>query len=48
MWSLEQGSVTLTILWEKLAEPQFYKDIPEKPVVLRGALANYEWKTKHF
>ena len=50
MWSCDQSYVTVARLWEKLSQPQFYKDKPEtkKPFILRNVLdsssINWDWK----
>ena len=36
MWSCDQSSVTAAFLWEKLSEPQFYKDLPKKNNFFEG------------
>ena len=36
MWSCDQSLVTLAFLWEKLSQPQFYKDLTRKTTFFEG------------
>ena len=36
MWSCDQSLVTLAFLWEKLSQPQFYKDLTRKTAFFEG------------
>ena len=40
MCSCDQSLVTLAFLWEKLSQPQFYKDLTRKTAFLRGGLGS--------
>ena len=36
--SCDQGLVTVAFLWEKLSQPQFYKDLTRKTAFTKGGL----------
>ena len=36
MWSCDQSLVTVAFLWEKLSQPQFYKDLTRKIAFFEG------------
>ena len=36
MWSCDQSLVTVAFLWEKLSQPQFYKDLTRKIPFFEG------------
>ena len=37
MWSYDQSQVILAFLWDKLCQPQFYKNLTKNKFFLRGA-----------
>ena len=39
-WSCDQSLVVLALLWEKLSEPQSYKDFTRKTSFFRGGLGS--------
>ena len=38
--SCDESLVALVFLWEKLSQPQFYKDLTRKTTFLRGGLGS--------
>ena len=38
--SFDESLVALVFLWEKLSQPQFYKDLTRKTTFLRGGLGS--------